>query len=455
MVSPWAARCSQCGHSCDDADELAEEAVNDDLPAVEESEVNWSPDPTSLHQSPPRDVIGRDRRWSRTPVLLLAAALMVVTGLTIANVATVRATSTGATPEAWIAGLRGTIVAQAFTGALVASAPDGAHRRGFTVLPFSSGQFPQYVAAPDGRLLLHTTGYSSPPRSWRIINVSSDPLAAHDAAALEALHSTALTQTAPFADHDQAIVVVPQGLPGPQSNASIVALAGGRTLAIGRADAAAGDPQSFGAFVSPPINVAPTSPVGSSDASIQLRDAGQPPITLASAGHLNEVVGQASATSVDLRVYPDPTGDKLAVLLNPPGASAANVPMVILNRQGEVLSFLPQAAGPTADTQPAWSPDGRLVAYPTDTPTGRALVIETLNAQLDLYPVSNRNTQLGSCVWAPTAITVVCLARTGLQTAWEFANRATGTLNRVKSRGYPVVWLPPPDADLQDPKPAA
>jgi hypothetical protein len=387
--------------------------------------------------------------------VVLAAAIILVTGVTVAIVAATTSASTGAAPEAWIGRLRGTIVAQAFTGTLVATAPDGGHPRGFTALPFSSGHFPQYVAAPDGRLLMHTTGDPSPPRSWTIVNVGSGRLTASDSGALQALHFAALTQPAPFADHDQAVVVVTQGLLGSQSNASIVALADRRTMSIGRADAAAGDPQAFGAFVSVPISGAPTSAVGSSDAGIQLRDVGRPPMTLASAGELNEAVGQASTTSVDLRVYPDPTGEKLAVLLNPPVASAANVPMVILNRHGQVLTFLPQVAGPTAGAQPAWSPDGRLLAYPTDTPTGRALVIETLNAQLDLYQLSNPNTQLGNCVWGPTAIAMVCLARTGLSTAWDFPNPATGRLNSVESLGYPVVWLPPLGANLQDPKHAS
>jgi hypothetical protein len=449
-VSPWAARCSQCGHSCEDATEVADEAFSDDQSAVEGCEVSGSAAPSTLDRSPPRDAPGQGRRWNRRPLPLLVAAIIVVAGLTVAAVTV---TSTGTPAPGWIGRLSGTVVTQTFNGSPVTSAPDGTHQRAYPLVPLASGQIPQYAAAPDGRLLMHTTGYPSAPRSWSIINVGGDTLIATGSAALLALHAAALALPAPFADHDQALAVVNQGFPASQSNATILSLADGRTTALGPADAAAGDPQSFGAFVSAPVAVAASYLAGTSDVSVQLRDAGQVPVTLATAAELDQDVGQVPSTPVDLRVYPDPTGDKLAVLLNPPTATVANVPMVILDRHGHLLAARSQAAGPAASAHPAWSPDGRLLAYPTNTSTGTALAIQSLNRRPDIYQLSNPNTELGNCVWAPTNITVVCLARTGFQTVWDFANTATRTLNTEKSIGFPIVWLPPPGANPRESSP--
>lgn len=330
-------------------------------------------------------------------------------------------------------------MAQGIDGALLTAAPDGAHQRGYNIVPAASEQIPQYEAAPDGRLLMHTTGYPSPPRYWSIVRIGPHTVNTADPGVLGAFGSAALSEPVPFADHDRAVVVVTQGFPESESRAEIVSLADGRPMVLGRADAAAADPQSFGAFVSVPD--VPRDGTGSSDARVELRAPGQSPVTVATAGELNQEVGQVSSTPVELRVYPDPTGSKLAVMLNPPVAVLSNVPMVILDRHGHLLSTIPQASGPVASTQPAWSPSGRLLAYPTYTRTGPALAIQSLSGRPQIFEASNPNTQIGNCVWSPTSVTVVCPASIGTQTAWDFANTTTGRLTSVKSLGYPVVWL--------------
>jgi hypothetical protein len=330
-------------------------------------------------------------------------------------------------------------VAQGIDGALLTAAPDGAHQRGYHIMSVTSEQIPQYQAGPDGRLLMHTTGYPSPPRYWSIVRIGPHTVSTADSAVLGAFDSAALSEPVPFADHDRAVVVVTQGFPASQSSAVIVSLADGRTVVLGRADAAAADPQSFGAFVSTPDD--PRAGTGSSDAGIELRVPGQSPVTVATAGELNQEVGQVSSTPVELRVYPDHTGDKLAVMLDPPVAVVANVPMVILDRHGHLLSAIPQASGPVASSQPAWSPSGRLLAYPSYTRTGPALSIESLGGRPKIYEATNSNTQIGNCVWSPTSVTVVCPVDIGTQTAWDFANTTTGRLTSVKSLGFPIVWL--------------
>ncbi len=440
-VSPWAARCPRCGRACDDALEVSDETPGVDPEAARASvaAVPISPSDRSSNNDLPRK-----RPWYRRPLTIAAGATALLAALSVALVS-LAGTRNSPASAAWIQSLTGTIVAQGIDGAMVTTAPDGAHQRGYPMVSMAAEQIPQYEAAPDGRLLMHTTGYPSPPRYWSIIRLGLHTLTTTYPAALGAFDSAALAEPAPFADHDHAVVEVSQGFPETQSNAVIVSLAGGRTMALGQADAAAADPQSFGAFVSAPVNA--RYGTGSSDASIELRDPHQSAVTLATAAELNRDVGQRPSTPVDLRVYPDPTGDQLAVMLDPSVAVVSNVPMVILDRHGHLLSAIPQASGPqasgpAASTQPAWSPSGRLLAYPTYTSTGPALAIQSLSLRPKIYQASNPNTQIGNCVWSPTGITVVCLARTGTQTTWDFANTTTGTLNSVKSLGYPIVWLP-------------
>jgi hypothetical protein len=382
--------------------------------------------------------LSRKRAWYGRPFTILSAATALLLVLSVLVVSLGGAKNSHAS-AAWIQKLTGTIVAQGIDGALLTVAPDGADQRGYNITSVASEQIPQYEAGPDGRLLMHTTGYPSPPRYWSIVRIGPHTVSTTDSAVLAAFDSAALSEPVPFADHDRAVVVVTQGFPESQSSAVIVSLADGRTMALGRADAAAADPQSFGAFVSTPDD--PHDGTGSSDAGIELRVPGQSPVTVATAGELNQDVGQVSSTPAELRVYPDRTGDKLAVMLNPSVAVVSNVPMVILDRHGHLLSAIPQASGPVASTQPAWSPSGRLLAYPTYTPTGPALAIQSLSGRPRIYEASNSNTQIGNCVWSPTSVTVVCPAGIGTQTAWDFASTTTGRLTSVKSLGFPIVWL--------------
>ena len=78
---------------------------------------------------------------------------------------------------------------------------------------------------------------------------------------------------------------------------------------------------------------------------------------------------------VSLSVYPNPTGDAVAVVLAPLDPSAGNVAMVVLNRQGRLLGSFPKRLGPIDGSQIVWSPGGHQLAYPTYTNTGPALAV--------------------------------------------------------------------------------
>ena len=190
------------------------------------------------------------------------------------------------------------------------------------------------------------------------------------------------------------------------------------------------------------IDGSPLYPPSVTDISIELEVADRPPITVATTAELNQEVGDLQTDPVELSVFPDPNGDKLAVLLNPVLPTNSDVPMVVLNRNGDVLAAVPQDIGPADNAQPAWSPNGQLLAYPTYTGAGPDLAIQSSSAQTATYPLASRNTQIGHCIWSPTATTVICPAQTGTRAAWEFTDLSNGHMDSIPSLGYPLAWMP-------------
>ena len=119
---------------------------------------------------------------------------------------------------------------------------------------------------------------------------------------------------------------------------SVVPLATGRAVSLGAGDQVAGDPQAPGAFVSVAAPAAPSASIqGGADAQIVLRDAGRPPVLLATAAALNSDLGYARSLPASLDPVPSPSGSEVAVAVRPEGASVTGI--VILNRTGQSAEF--------------------------------------------------------------------------------------------------------------------
>ncbi len=123
-----------------------------------------------------------------------------------------------------------------------------------------------------------------------------------------------------------------------------------------------------------------------------------PPALLATSSQLNEYVGSVPSTPIQLAIYPNPSGDAVAVVLNPITPVTGNVPMVVLNRNGQLLAALTDRDGPIYGTQPIWSPSGRQLAYPTYTDTGAALAIATESGAVQDLSAPSPETTFGHCV---------------------------------------------------------
>jgi hypothetical protein len=442
-VSVWAARCPQCGHGCEDA--------------IEDVDGPTSPHAAVLSREP--EVLPAstgEPGWPRLPspknrrlrLRVAAGALVCLAAIGAAILATPdHHSSTPPTTSAWVRVLKGTIVAQAVDGAPLTAAPDGGRPHRYPALRLPADE-PQLIAAPDGRFLAGSAGvlYPASVGYGTIFTISGTALQRDVRAHLEDLGSVVLAQPSPFADHDGAVVVLSSGLPRSQSTASMIVLADGQMLPLGLADAAAGDPRSLGAFLSVPVSGGTASPAGrpaaSADGRIELQDRGRPPIILATSGELNQDVGQPSSAPVDMTVYPDDQGDKVAVLLNPLGGTSPNMAMVILDRAGQVLATVAESTGPAAGAQPSWSPDGQRLAYPTATGGGPAIAIRQLAGQTQTIPVGDRSASLESCIWSPAATIVLCLDQGVGHAVWDFADTLTGAVHTGPSLGVPLVWLP-------------
>jgi hypothetical protein len=254
--------------------------------------------------------------------------------------------------------------------------------------------------------------------------------------------ATSPAQSMPFADDSQALLAVTHPAGGP-ATALVVSLIDGQEFDLGVVDSAGGDAQSLGAFVSVPSDPDETGMGAvSADAGVELRVAGESPELLSTSAEINQYVGSPPSRQVTLSVYPNPTGDAIAVAVNPVSPTKDNDAMVILNRQGRLLASFSDLLGPIRGSEVVWSPGGHQLAYPTDTTTGTALATATETGTV--FPVSppSGDTTFGPCVWSPTSTEVLCQSRTANgNSSWLYAISSSPKMIPAPSRGSPLAWI--------------
>lgn len=396
-VSEWAARCPACRHPTDDA--------------IEEE-----------RQRAPR------RRIATGPVLAVLAVVAVgaaATGLSVTSGARGRPAGP---PLPSPPHLAGQIVARSPGATPFVTGPGGRGRRSLPVRPLRPGDTPLFVT---GRGLIVAAGAAG--RQPYI-----------DARRLTLPAGASLAGAEPLTDGGRA-VVVRSGATG--GHLSAWPVSGGPPVPLGGgADGAAGDPLSLGAFVA-------ARGSGPADSRLELRDRGRPPRVLATAAELDRDCGLPAGQPVHLTMFPDTGGQKVAVMLNPPGGGGSDSSLVILDRRGRVLATAGAGTGPIAYSTPYWSPDGASLAYATFDSGGTAVAVLTGGrvASQGFEP----STSVDGCAWSPDGAWLLCLASTSFTSNWVLA-RNTATLapiysfplplvpatgSRAPSRDVPLDWL--------------
>lgn len=416
MVSEWAARCPRCHRSVEDAvpvapDPIPDEPIDEPLAA------------------PSR----RTERW-RLPLVITTAAVMVV-GITYALVRPSKTGPVGAIP-AGARVLAGRVVSELQNGALYLSAPDGDHRVAIRSRPFSAAAQALLVDADESVVAVAGSGFAN-------------TYALRDQSVAASLSETsAVTPLNPLTDHGRAVVVLigHVGLPF-REVVGVETIDGDHVMRLGSGDSAAGDPEADGAFVTVAAprganDVVPGGIDALPDVRLELRDVGQPPLPLATVPQLNAAVHQSPGQSVNLGVFPDRNGQKIAIVLNPVGGAETNSPVVVIDRRGRVLDVVPAAEGPMEYTAVYWSPDGTSLAYATISTVGVALSVvrhdEVASQSLE------SGTSVAGCTWSPDSAWVLCLAASAPTQNWLLASNDAllAPIYSLPARGAPVAWLP-------------
>jgi hypothetical protein len=384
------------------------------------------------------------RRTRRLLFLTVTAALLAVTGSLVGTAVTSggrtrppRAPSAAPRPaRPPAAALTGRILAQDAHGTLVLVDPATDQVVGPAGLGSLSGEV--VMAAPDRRF---------------VTTLQGDVLAINNGGLLVQTSSPRITQAllgAPgtFADGDRAVIVVASGAEQLRTGAiSALILADRRTVALGIADEAAGDPQAVGAFVSVAVagapNEGPTAGYfGLPDSRVERREAGQPAVRLATTAQLNIALREPANQPVHLSVFPNPAGTAVAVVLNPPLGGARNVGVVVLDRAGHVVGVVPPASGPLEYTWPSWSPDGRSLAYPSFSPSGTSLAIWRETGQLLIRTAPDNGAAFGYCLWSPDGSAILCPTSQAARDDWDQGPAGSGQLFAAHAPGTPITWLP-------------
>jgi hypothetical protein len=422
IVSTWAARCPNCQRSTIDAIELPEEPPI--VPAKPTVELDV-PDPPDTANPPPRRTI---------PLLLAVVAIVAVT----ITVVTIIKAPSGSTPRpglrvpSAVRALTGFVVAEAPEGTFFLSHPDGSH----------SATVPERPLAPGDHSLVVATG-------GEVIAVGQGPLSLPASATRARLLASGALAQNPLAEGGKAVVVTssPSG-PGFSSSVSVLRIGGGRAVPLGTANSAAGDPAALGAFISVAGALQPGEPGRGdhnvlADSRVELRDQDHTPVVLAGATALNRDVHEDPGRPVNLGLFPDHDGGKVAVVVNPVGAEESNAAVVILDRLGRVLGTVDSARGPIQYTPVYWSPDNTSLAFSSFDSLGVTLTIVDGRFQPTAQEFDTP-TSVNGCTWSPDSSWVLCLATSPFVDNWVIArnDRSLTPIYSIPGRGVPVAWLP-------------
>jgi WD40-like Beta Propeller Repeat len=293
------------------------------------------------------------------------------------------------------------------------------------------------TASPDGRYLSLGNGQVAAVRTGPV-------LAAYPTKVSVSWEKIAAWPDS-FADHERQLVMLLTYGTNASATTPVVltSLATGRSVSLGIGDQVAGDPQAAGAFLSVAAPPRPSATVThvSPDARIELRDAGRPPVTLATAATLNHDLGQSQHLPVELIPYPDQSGGKVAVVVQP-AAGSQQAGIVVLNRAGRVVGTVPARLG--VEGTPAWAPSGGSLAYSSNGSNGPELRVWKIGGQIVTRPLPVGDSSYSWCIWSPNGASILCAAPgggTGSQN-WAVTGAAGGAMAGVRGPGFPVTWLP-------------
>ncbi|MGH9057761.1 MAG: hypothetical protein ACRDYY_18170 [Acidimicrobiales bacterium] len=349
----------------------------------------------------------------------------------------------------WVNSLPGHVVSVDQENALLLSAPDGS-RVMFQPSPASFDTASGLVVSPDGRYITDSWGDLLGTEGWRVVpnNIDSE------------LDPSAQLAAAPFSDGGRVLVSLSTGATAPGASApvadvSLVWPSDHHVIPLGPADDAAGDPRTPGAFVT--VAASPLEPGGLyerpvADSAVEVVDVGVPARTVVTSDMLNRDLRHPSATPVNLTVYPDPAGDKVAVVVSPVDSTQGAFPagiqggVVILDRSGHLIGVGPPLNGPGRwqDTShPVWSPQGRSLVYAPLMASGSAIAEWTTGGGFRTRPVADLATS-ASCLWAPNSAAILCPTDTGPGPGehWLVGRTNNGRFVSVAAPGVPVAWVP-------------
>jgi len=260
----------------------------------------------------------------------------------------------------------------------------------------------------------------------------------------------------PLADHDKYLALQNFNTAGSQADGSpimIRSLATQREQRLGTGDQLSGDPAAPGVIISLPAPIVATSTptaAGASgmwpDSRVVMRDAGRKDVLLGTAAEFNTEVGLPAKTQDYLFPVPDPSGDKIAILVEPQSgfgeAQASTLPsgVVVVSRSGHTLYALVRAG---RHVGAAWSPSGRELAMPAQGAHGSVLHLWTAAGHTSAQPFPGRADYAG-CSWSPDDRWILC-AVSGPHSSgeqWAVAAAAGGPMVATKGPGYPIAWLP-------------